>query len=96
MNKLWLYGSSPSPTPSNGLTINKKIFQIYSLLAPCEKLGKGLYSSSIHPNFLKQEETETWEVSKLLKVSELVNAFNLKSVAKTLEGVDWVRGKGHF
>lgn len=48
------------------------------------------------PTFLKEEETETWEVSKLLRVSELVNAFNLKSVAKTLEGVDWVRGKGHF
>ena len=46
--------------------------------------------------FSSMEETETWEVSKLLKVSELVNAFNLKSVAKTLEGVDWVRGKGHF
>lgn len=47
-----------------------------------------------NPNFLKEEETETWEVSKFPKVSELVNAFNLKSVAKTLEEVGCVGGRG--
>lgn len=56
---------------------------------------QGLYSSSTlpPPNFLK-DETGTWGISKLLKVSELVNAFHLKVVAETLEGLDWVGGEG--
>lgn len=51
----------------NGLTSNKKIFQIHSLLAPSNELGRA--QPYPHPSFLKQEVTEIWEVSKLLKVS---------------------------
>lgn len=74
-----------------------KIFEIHSLLAPHGEPGRvdALPQLYPHPNFLK-EETEIQEVSKLPKVSELVNAFNLKSVAKTLEGVDWVGGEGQL
>lgn len=39
---------------------------------------------------------ETWEVSKPLKVSELVNAFNSESVARTLDGGGLVGGEGGF
>lgn len=82
--------NTPSPTP-NSFAINKKIFQIYSLLVS----RQGLYSPSTlpPPNFLK-EETGTWGISKLLKVSELVNALNLKVPAETLEGLGWVGGEG--
>lgn len=76
----------------NGFTINRKIF-FGSSVSP----AGFIFSPPPYPrpNFLK-EETEAWEVSKLPKVSELVNAFNLKSVAKTLEGVGWIGGEGRL
>lgn len=85
-------------TLSDGFTINKKVFPTHPLGAFQGEPGRAYILSQpyFHPNFLKEEEMETWEVSKPLKVSELVNAFNSESVARTLDGGGLVGGEGGF